>query len=425
MGPIFLVLVIVAVLTSMAFGADGIDKAILDSAKSAAQLAIGLIGYMALFLGMAQVLRRAGAMPMIARLLQPLFRRLFPDVPAGHPALGSMTLNMAANMLGLGNAATPLGIQAIEELDELNGRKGTATNAMCLFLAINTSSIALIPSGVFSMRNEVGSADPTGIWLPTLMATTVSTIVGITTCLLLARLPFFSRSCPPVVRPKKVEARQWVDPEQASEARWHALRLSVSLALVALGIVLMGMRLLGADSGADPWKEIQPLMLAWLIFIPALVGWSRGLSVYEEWVEGAKQGFEIAVRIIPFLVVVLTAIGMFRHSGALGALTTAVSPVLTFLGFPPEALPMALIRPLSGSGALGVMVETMQHYGPDSFVGYLVSTINGSTETTFYVLAVYGGAVAMRRTRHAVIACLAADFAGVAAATFFCRWFFL
>ncbi len=430
MGPVFLVLVVAAVVVGFATGRmEAVTTASIESAGQAVELAIGLVGMMAFWLGLTEVVRRAGLMEAIARALRPLFRRLFPGIPDGHPALAAMTLNVAANMLGLANAATPLGIEAMRRLDELNPRKGTATNAMVLFLAINTSGLALLPLGAIAVRAEAGSRDPAGILVSTLLATSLSTLVGASAAILLARLPFFRRTDPgTLVPPDGAATAPAAGAAGGTDTGWHRGRLVASglLLLAALAGAAVSVARLAGEEG---WAAAGRTAVSWvplplLILLAVLYGWSRGVEVYAALVEGARAGFDVAVRIIPYLVAILVAVGMFRASGALDALVAALSPVTGTIGFPGEALPMALLRPLSGSGAFAVMAETMKVHGPDSFVGYLVSTLQGSTETTFYVLAVYGGAVGMRRTRHAIPACLAGDLAGVLGALLACRLLF-
>ncbi len=437
MGPVFLVLIVAAILVAAATGRlDELTLASLASAKTAVELSIGLVGAMALFLGLMDVLKDAGLITSISRGLRPLFRRLFPDVPDGHPALGMMTMNISANMLGLGNAATPFGIEAMRQLDRLNGRRGSATDAMCLFLVINTSGISLFATGVVTVRSAVGSLDPGSILVSSFLATSFSTVVGIAAAFALASLPIFRRTRPPVVEEAERSgadeapglASDFELPEAAHDVvetpplvRWRAaasvLVLAAAFLLAARGIAREG----GSVEGGAFQLSLRSLPIPFLILGIVLYGWSRGVPVYESLVRGAKQGFRIAVIIIPYLVAILVAVGMFRASGALDALLGLIGPVVGPLGFPPEALPVALVRPLSGTGALGVMTEVLNTYGPDSFIGYVASTLYGSTETTFYVVAVYGGAVGMRRTRHAIPACLAADAAGAIGAAAACH----
>jgi spore maturation protein SpmB len=336
-----------------------------------------------------------------------------------------MTLNIAANAVGLTNAATPFGIEAMRQLDRLNGAKGTATNAMAMFLAINTSSVAILATGAIGVRAAVGSKDPAGIMVTTWIATGLSTLVAIVACLLISRLPYYAKSVPTAADESGADIPESLRAEPDPKARWVSWRLWLSAALLfAVGVGLTRAIVLAQETQswlaagrmAASYAPLPILMLAIVLY-----GWCRDIDVYGSIVEGAKEGFQVAIRITPYLVAILVAIGMFRGSGAFDALVALIAPVTSAIGFPAEALPMALIRPLSGSGALAVMTETMQKYGPDSFVGYLVSTIQGSFETTFYVLAVYGGTVGMRRTRHIVPVCLLSDLAGIVGATLACH----
>ncbi len=398
-----------------------LTKAMLDSAKSAVTLAIGLVGVMALFLGLMKVAEAGGLLLIIARTLRPLMVRLFPEVPAEHPAMGAMIMNFSANLLGLGNAATPFGIRAMQELDKLNPEKGTATNAMALFLAINTSSITLLPTGVIALRASVGSADPGGILPTTLFATICSTTVAIVTAKLLQRYwpaPKTAASAAPAAE-RTAENGDTPDPDLVQNTESGAYPAWVSWC-VLLGIAALAPIIVLHGKTISPWI-IPVLMLGLLTF-----GLARKVAVYEVFVEGAKDGFQVALRIIPYLVAILVAVGMFRASGAMDLLIVPLGSLTGPLGLPADALPMAILRPLSGSGAYGVMAEILQNpaIGPDSYTGYLVSTFQGSTETTFYVLAVYFGAVQIRRVRHALAAALSADFAGIIAAVIICLYFF-
>ncbi|UCF69158.1 MAG: spore maturation protein [Acidobacteriota bacterium] len=434
MGPIFLFLIVAAVLIGMAGGRmEEVTEAALGAAKSSViDVALPLIGVMALFLGLAEVVQQGGLMRAIARGLRPLFRRLFPEVPSDHPAIGMMTLNISANMLGLGNAATPFGIEAMRKLDRLNATKGTTTDAMCLFLAINTSGVALLPSGVIGIRASLESADPAAIIVTSLMATSFSTVVAIFAALVLARLPIFRAMRPELAVDEGSDAAEQVEatpaesepPEGRDEPRWHRGRAfaAAGLFLAALAGGAWSLSRMAREMGAGEAARygVSWALMPLVILAAVLYGWSRGVKVYAALTHGAREGFKVAVLIIPYLVAILVAVGMFRASGALDIVIGLLAPITEAVGFPAEALPMALTRPLSGSGAMGVMTETMQTYGPDSYVGYLVSTLNGSTETTFYVLAVYGGAVGLRRTRHAMPACLIGDLAGAVGATAAC-----
>lgn len=383
----------------------------IKKAADAVTLSIGLVGVMALFLGLMKVAEVAGLLTIIARTVRPLMVRLFPDVPAHHPAMGAMILNMSANALGLGNAATPFGIRAMQELDKLNPVKGTATNAMALFLAINTSSVTLLPTGVIALRAAAGSTDPAGILPTTLVATICSTTVAILAAKLYQR---YSATPAPSAAPPNLET----EPPTPSEER-DAYPGWVS------GLVLAG--ILGLVPLTILWgKVISPWIIPGLMVLLLGFGFVRRVRVYEVFVEGARDGFKVAVRIIPYLVAILVAVGMLQASGSMALLTSAIGPVTAAFGLPAEALPMAILRPLSGSGAYGVLAAIIQDpaIGPDSYTGYLVSTFQGSTETTFYVLAVYFGAVQVRRVRHALAAALTADVAGIAAAVAICLYLF-
>ncbi|MPY69733.1 MAG: spore maturation protein [Alphaproteobacteria bacterium] len=396
-----------------------------DTAGSAVTLAIGLIGVMTLFLGLMKVAEAGGLLTIIARLIRPLMVRAFPDVPADHPAMGAMILNMSANALGLGNAATPFGIRAMQELDRLNPHKGTATDAMVLFLAINTSSVTLLPTGVIALRAAAGSTDPAAILPTTLFATVLSTTAAICAAKLYQR---WTRVPADYVAPATPAAedgpgRTDEDPAAAPEtledmpadAATGAYPGWVSMLAIGCILALIPVTVVWGRSVA-PWI-IPGLMVALLGF-----GAIRRVRIYEVFVDGARDGFQVAVRIIPYLVAILVAVGMLRSSGALEAAIGWISPLTTLVGLPGEALPMALLRPLSGSGAYGILASIINDpaIGPDSYAGYLVSTLQGSTETTFYVIAVYFGAVQIRRMRHALAAALTADAAGIAGAVIAC-----
>jgi spore maturation protein SpmA len=398
-----------------------VTDASFDSAKAAVSLSIGLIGIMALWLGLVRILEAGGLMFSLAKLLRPIMLRLFPDVPGTHPAMGAMILNMSANMLGLGNAATPFGIKAMVELDKLNPSKGTATNAMCLFLAINTSSVALFPLGVIGVRAAANAADPAAIWLPTTIATLASTIVGVLLATWLGRRDTAYRQ---EVQSQSVEPLEQSDTgkEESTivETDYSHLLYSPGLTtrlvlpascLIFIGAIVFGVYGSGVAGFFNADFVSHWLMPALMLLIVAY-GASRGVKVYEAVTEGAKQGFDIAVRIIPFLVAILVAIGMFRASGAMELVSSALTPLTSLIGMPAETLPMALIRPLSGTGAFGVMSELVSQ-NPDSYEAFVASTMMGSTETTFYVLAVYFGAIGITRIRHALVAALAADIVGI------------
>ncbi|OGQ77691.1 MAG: hypothetical protein A2289_06325 [Deltaproteobacteria bacterium RIFOXYA12_FULL_58_15] len=410
------------------------------SAGDAVELAIGLVGVMALFLGLMQVIQRGGLLRSVTRVLRPVLVWLFPGVPPDHPAMGMMILNMTSNMLGLANAATPFGIKAIIELNKLNKQKGTASDSMALFLAINTSNLALIPSGVIGLRASLGASAPGSIFFTTLVATSVSTIVAIIAAKSLQRLPVFAApkdlgkdAAVAVVddatkAPDTSEVEVAIDGDGtraspfASVIGWVLL-----IAVVAAFAYAFAARSEVIENGeaVGIFGSFKTAVSQWpLLFIIGgilLYGVLRGVQVYDVVVEGGREGFQIALRIIPYLVAILAAVGMLRASGGLDLMVDLISPVTNLIGMPAETLPMALLRPLSGSGAYGVAAEAMKAHGPDSLIGQIVSTMQGSTETTFYVLAVYFGAVGVHRVRHTLAACLAADVAGAVASVWACR----
>ena len=424
-------LFIVVALASVLLGAytgrmQEVSDAMLTSARSSVDLAIGLVGVMAFFLGLMNVAQDAGLTASISRFVSPLMRLLFPSIPAGSPAMSAMVLNISANMLGLGNAATPFGIKAVEELDKYNTEKGTATNAMALFLAINTAGLAILPSGIVGVRAALGSTNAAGIWFPTWFASGCATLMGITAAILLSRLPRYRATEPPprvdtgAAEPAEAvvdaEGTQPPSPRIVPARQWLArLFWLVFVGLAARSFVV---RLAEESPGAVARGMLSFWMLPALVAIFVLYGWVRHVRVYESLVEGAKEGFQVALRVIPFLVAILVVIGMFRASGGLELIVSAIAPLTALVGMPAEALPMAILRPLSGSGALGVAADAMTEHGPDSLIGYMVSTYQGSTETTFYTLAVYFGAIGVKTTRHTVPACLIADVTGILAATF-------
>ncbi|MCF8051400.1 MAG: spore maturation protein [Desulfobacterales bacterium] len=394
---------------------EALSAAMVDSAGGAVELAIGLVGVMALFLGLMKVAEEGGMLKILSRLIRPLMVRLFPEVPPDHPAMGAMILNMAANALGLGNAATPFGIRAMQELNRLNDRPGTATDAMVLFLAINTSSVTLLPTGVIALRAAAGSSGPAAVLPTTLFATFGSTLVAIAAAKLYRRLAPIRRDDTGEGTPEASAENALSDEPPAETEAGYPLWASITT-LAGLAALIPLAIWFGPD--LSPW--ILPLLMAgFLVF-----GKLRKVRIYESFVEGAKDGFQVALRIIPYLVAILVAVGMLRASGALDVMVSVLGPVTGKVGLPAEALPMALMRPLSGSGAYGVLASIIQDpaVGPDSYTGVLVSTLQGSTETTFYVLAVYFGAVQVRRVRHALAAGLTADLAGVAFAVLACSF---
>ncbi len=443
MNGIFFVIILVAFgvtawheLTWVAVEVDQLSPmallgaSMIETAGGAVTLAIGLVGVMALFLGIMKIAEAGGLLTIIAKTIRPLMTRLFPDVPHAHPAMGAMVLNFSANALGLGNAATPFGIRAMQDLDKLNPHKGTATNAMVMFLVINTASITILPTSVVALRAAAGSAEPAAIVPTTLFATIVATAIAIICARLLQRFWSVPKAEVTAMSGEALATADKGFPEAALETSAELLETApieetaaypiwVSW-LVLAGIVGMIPLTLFYGRIISPWV-IPGFMVAILIF-----GFARKVHVYEAFVEGAKDGFRVAIRIIPYLVAILVAIGMLRTSGALDALINVIAPFTETFGLSAEALPMAIMRSLSGSGAYGIMASIINDptIGPDSYVGLLVSTIQGSSETTFYVLAVYCGAVQVRRMRHAVAAGLIADVAAVLAAVLICSLLF-
>jgi len=395
-----------------------LSKAMIESASGSVELALGLIGVMTLFLGLMKVAEAGGMLKIIARLIRPLMVRLFPQVPPDHPAMGAMILNLSANALGLGNAATPFGIRAMQELDKLNPRQGTATDAMVLFLAINTSSVTLLPTGVIALRASVGSSDPAGILPTTLFATACSTLTAILAAKLYGRFfPVRNGGEAPAKRVHAGVSAENSEPEQQGFERPYPFWISGLAFLIMTGLIPLA---IFYGKAMSPWI-IPGLMAGFLAF-----GVLRRVPIYEVFVEGAKEGFQVAVKIIPYLVAILVAVGMLRASGAMEAIVGWMGQWTDRVGLPAEALPMALLRPLSGSGAYAVMASILNDpsIGPDSYIGYLVSTLQGSTETTFYVMAVYFGAIQVRRLRHGLIAALTADLAGIAGSVAVCSYLY-
>ena len=372
-----------------------VGSAAVSGAEGAVTLAIGLAGMMTLFLGLMRVLEKAGGLEFLARVIRPVMVRLFPDVPADHPAMGAMILNLSANILGLGNAATPFGIKAMEELATLSRTPGVATDAMVLFLAINTSGVAVLPTTMMATRASHGAQDPAAIVVPTLIATALNTVFAVLLTKAVAR--FF----PP-------------RGERARPVSTSLLDLLPAVTVAgALGGVIALVWILGDLAGA--W--ILPMLVAGVLG----VGFVRRVKVYEEFVEGAKEGFNASLRILPYLVGILTVVGMFRASGAMDLFVQGVGPLVSKVGVPPEVLPLVLLRPLSGSGSLGLATELTVSHGPNSLIALMAGSMYGSTETTFYVLAVYFGAVGITRIRHALVVGLAAEIVGMLTAVAVCR----
>ncbi|BCB26120.1 hypothetical protein SKTS_10060 [Sulfurimicrobium lacus] len=374
-------------------------KATFDSARTGFEIALGLTGVMTLWLGVMKIGEKAGFLALLTRLLAPLFRRLMPDVPPDHPALGAITMNMAANMLGLDNAATPMGLKAMRELQTLNPTPDTASNAQILFLVINASSVTLLPVTIFTYRAQLGAADPTDVFIPILLATYCSTLVGLLAVAAYQKINLFDRV---------------------------VLAYLGGITAVVAGLVAYFARL---DAAA---MQAQSAFLSNFLLFGLLIAFLVGavvkrVNAYEAFIEGAKEGFHIAVGIIPYLVAMLVAIGVFRASGGLEAVMGGIRALVQWLGMDTrfvDGLPTALMKPLSGSGSRAMMIETMKVSGADSFAGRLASIIQGSTETTFYVLAVYFGSVGIQRVRHAVTCGLLADLGGFVAAVAAAYFFF-
>ena len=427
-----------------------------DGAKTAVTIALGLIGVMALWLGVMRLAERAGLVQRIARGLRPMMRRLFPDVPAEHPAMGSMLMNMAANMLGLGNAATPLGLRAMRDLESLNPRPGVASNAMCTFLAINTASVQLVPTTAIALLAAAGSSRPTAIVGTALLATLCAATVAITSAKILEKLPFFKLRAPsgregeaPAEPPIYPTGSAGASPSPGSPdavydvseveklptavkpRAWASVLLFIlAFFFVALFARMAFPNLFGLPHNPAALNQttfVRIVNALSILAIPFLLSFfpvyaaTRGVKVYEEFVEGAKEAFGVILKIIPFLVTMLVAISMFKGAGGIDLLTGVLTPVLAPMHFPPDLLPLALMRPLSGSATLAILTDIIHRLGPESIITLMAATIYGSTETTFYVAAVYFGSVGVKQTRHAIPAGLLGDLAGVIASVIICR----
>lgn len=399
----FVLAFIVATIRLVFFGDAEVFPDIINStfasSKSAFEISLGLTGVLALWMGIMRIGEQGGVIALFSRVLSPLFSKLFPDIPKGHPVTGSIFMNMAANMLGLDNAATPLGLKAMEGLQELNPKKDTATNPMIMFLVINTSGLTLIPISIMVYRAQLGAAQPTDVFVPILIATFISTLAGIIAVALYQRINLLNRTI--------------------------LLFLGGAIAFI-VGIIWFFSTL--SQDQIDLYSTTFANVFLFVIIIGfILAGIRKKVNVYDAFIEGAKEGFTTAVRIIPYLVAILVAIGVFRASGCMDYLTQGIASLVEMCGLDSDfvgALPTALMKPLSGSGARGLMVDTMSTYGADSFVGRLACIFQGSTDTTFYILAVYFGSVGVAKTRHAVPCGLLADFAGILAAIFVCYLFF-
>ena len=371
----------------------------MDMAKTGFEISLYLTGVITLWMGLMEVGEKGGMVRILGRLVEPFFRKLFPEIPKGHPANGSILMNFSANMLGLDNAATPLGLKAMQELQELNPYKDRASNAMIMFLVLNTSGLTLIPINVMIYRAQAGAANPADVFIPILLATFFSTITGIVVTSIYQRINLFK----PVI-----------------------IAYLGGVSLLISGIIWYFSSIAQEQVGTVSNTVSSFILVSIMVFFVGLAAY-RKVNVYETFIEGAKGGFKVAVKIIPYLIAILVAIGLFRESGAMELTMSMIRPSIAFFGMPTdfvEALPTAMMKPLSGSGARGMMVEAMQTHGADSFVGRLASTFQGSTETTFYTLAVYFGAIGIKKTRYAVTCGLIADFAGIIAAIFIAYLFF-
>jgi len=370
-----------------------------EMAGLSVEIAIGLIGVLALWLGFFKVAERAGMIKVLSRILEPLFLKLMPDVPRGHPSHGSITMNVAANILGLDNAATPMGLKAMQDLQSLNPDKDTASNAQILFLVLNTSSLTLLPITIFMYRAQQGSTDPTAVFLPILMATGASTLTGLLAVAYVQKINLLDKTI-----------------------ALYFSALAILLAVLASFLVSQP-----ADEIAATSSLLGNFILFSIIMLFLSAGWFKKIDVYDAFIEGAKEGFEIAIKLIPYLLAMLVAIGLLRSSGVLDSLLSAFESFFILLGFNTDfiqALPTAFMKPLSGSGARAMMLETMNTFGVDSFAATVSAILQGSTETTFYVLAVYFGSVGIKRVRHALTCALLADLAGITAAIMAGYWFF-
>ena len=399
----FLIAFVIATFRLVFLGDTGVFPEIINStfssSKTAFEISLGLTGVLSLWLGIMKIGEKGGVIDLFARVLSPLFTKLFPDIPKGHPVTGSIFMNLAANMLGLDNAATPLGLKAMEGLQELNPKKDTASNPMIMFLVLNTSGLTLIPISIMVYRAQMGAAQPTDVFVPILLATFFSTLAGIIAVSIYQRIILLNRTI---------------------------LLFLGGMSLVVAGIIYAFTQL--SRTEIDTYSTTGANVFLFLIIIGFIVaGLRKKVNVYDAFVEGAKEGFSTAVRIIPYLVAILVAIGVFRASGAMDYLIGGIESLVKLCGINSDfvgGLPTAIMKPLSGSGARGLMVDAMTTYGADSFVGRLACIFQGSTDTTFYILAVYFGSVGIAKTRHAVPCGLIADAAGIIAAIFICYLFF-
>ena len=399
----FLIAFVIAVVKLVFMGDFEVFPAMMDatfsSSKTAFEISLGLTGVLSLWMGVMKIGEQGGVVNVLARLLSPVFTKLFPDIPKGHPVTGSIFMNIAANMLGLDNAATPSGLKAMEQMQELNPKKDTASNPMIMFLVLNTSGLTLIPVSIMVYRAQMGAAQPTDIFIPILLATFFSTLAGIIVTSLYQRINLINRT----------------------------MLLTLGGACLLVAGVIRGFSQLDGELMNKVSTTVANILLMTIITGFIVAGVRKKVNVYEAFIDGAKDGFQTAVRIIPYLVAILVAIGVFRASGAMDMLIGMINDGVSLLGVDTqwvEAMPTALMKPLSGSGARGMMVDAMTTYGADSFVGRLSCVFQGSTDTTFYILAVYFGSVGVRHTRHAVNCGLLADLAGIIAAIAICYLFF-
>lgn len=399
----FIIAFVIAVIKLVFMGDYEVFPAMMDStfasSKTAFEISLGLTGVLSLWLGIMKIGEKGGIIDVFARLLSPIFTKLFPDIPKGHPVTGSIFMNISANMLGLDNAATPLGLKAMEQLQELNPKKDTATNPMIMFLVLNTSGLTLIPISILVYRAQMGAAQPTDVFVPILLATFFSTLAGVIVTSLYQRINLLNKT----------------------------ILLTLGGMSLAVAAIIWGFCQMDKDSMNLASTSVANIMLMTIIIGFIVAGMRKKVNVYDAFIEGAKDGFQTAVRIIPYLVAILVGIGVFRASGAMDMIVDGVRWTIETCGANSDfvgALPTALMKPLSGSGARGMMVDAMTTYGADSFVGRLSCIFQGSTDTTFYILAVYFGSVGVRYTRHAVTCGLLADLAGIIAAIFICYMFF-
>ncbi|MFZ1235738.1 MAG: nucleoside recognition domain-containing protein [Prevotella sp.] len=390
----FIIAFVVALVKLIIYGDVTVFPAMMqstfDSSENAFKIALGLTGMLSLWLGIMKVGEKGGVVNVLSRVLSPLFTKLFPDIPKGHPATGSIFMNIAANMLGLDNAATPLGLKAMEQLQELNPKKDTATNPMIMFLVLNTSGLTIIPISIMMYRSQMGATQPTDVFLPILLSTFFATITGIIVTAMYQRINLFNR----------------------------VIILTLGGMVAVVSLIIWGFSQMDGKTMNIVSSSVANILLMTIIILFLLAGMRKKINVYDTFIEGAKDGFHTAVRIIPYLVAFLVGIGIFRASGAMDSFVHGIGWIIKSLGGDDSfvgALPTALMKPLSGSGSRGLMVDAMKTYGADSFVGRLSCIFQGATDTTFYILAVYFGSVNIRYTRHAVACGLLADLAGIIA----------